>query len=318
MTSDGSWSGDGEPIDTRRRGDRLRPLGRPTQPEQRVGGSGRHRRREVDLRQVRSTTWAHGAIGADAPTRPWPPCAVGRRGSSPGASTRPMPPGITVMPSGPATACRRTTTWAVSTRPPRGTPARSASSSPAPSGASSQAACPSGRSTAAGQEPAQRRVLEHARAVGVGQHDAALRARRRAGPGTPDVAGRAALDRIDGASSAAGGRRRRSGRARRACAATTRPLRTTRSAPSTRWKPSSAGQRRVLDVGRVVDAAGEQHDARAGDGRRARPGRRRTSAGKPLIDARSVLPPGAEQLVGDARHHRPVEQRVARDRSARR
>ena len=66
----------------------------------------------------------------------------------------------------------------------------------------------------------------------------------------------------------------------------------------------------MLHVAGVVDAAGEQHDARArhvgvGDQRVAQLGREPGQRG----DVAELL--GAEQLVGDAEHRRAIEQRVA-------
>ena len=106
----------------------------------------------------------------------------------------------------------------------------------------------------------------------------------------------------------AGGRARRSARARRACAATA-------AAGARRGRRPRRGEAelhreiRVVDVRRMVDAAGEHDDARArlGDGRRARAQLRRERAIEATRDV-------ASSSADDARHHRPVEQRVAEAR----
>ena len=81
-------------------------------PSQNIASAAR-----VGTEATRSTCGSGATTGGAARSAPsthtsFARRAVGRRGSSPSFRTRPLPPAITVTPSGPATACRRITTWA--------------------------------------------------------------------------------------------------------------------------------------------------------------------------------------------------------------
>ena len=91
--------------------DELGPLERPPGPEQRLGGAGRDRGDEVDLRQRLAPAASDG--GATVPPMTQTSlavAAVGTFGSSPGLSTRALAPCITSILRSEATSCSRTTT----------------------------------------------------------------------------------------------------------------------------------------------------------------------------------------------------------------
>ena len=229
--------------------------------------------------------------------------ADGRRGSSPGSSTRPLPPAITVTPWGPATACRRTTTLALTTWPDRnaGTPARTSS----PRAEASIGAAPVSPSTAAAQYGARAGSSSTPEpwplASTTPPSDEAS-----ASPGTPVLAGRdrvehgvgqPAVDDVDGVEPAQ--------RAQPQAPAPNDEVGTFHEV-----EPERPGERRVLDVGRILDPAGQQHDAGAADGGQGRQGVAQLG-GEPT-DRRQVTGAlGPEELRRDAGHDGAVEQRVA-------
>ena len=151
------------------------------------------------------------------------------------------------------------------------------------------------------------RVLDDPGTVGVGQYDTTFR-RHQEQPGHTGGARRAQLDRVH--------------RRIREAAVDDVDLVEPAKRPQPQSAPAhdeigrlgeveteQAGQRGVLDVGRVSDAAGQQHDARAGH-RRQR-GEVMTDLGRETADWSEVA--GAlrpEQLGGDARHCGAVDDRV--------
>ena len=232
--------------------------------------------------------------------------ADGRRGSSPGSSTRPLPPAITVTPSGPATACRRTTTLALTTWPARnaGTPARTSS----PRDEAERRRRSGEPLDRRGPERRERRILEHTRTVAVGEHHTALRRGQRE-PGHAGAAGRAGLDGVEhGVGQAAVDDVDRVEPAERAQPQAPPP--NDEVGTFHEVEPERPGERRVLDVGGILDPAGQQHDARAADGGEGRQGVAQLG-GEPA-DRRQVTGAlGPEQLGRDACHDGAVEQRVA-------
>ena len=146
--------------------------------------------------------------------------AVGRRGSSPSARTRPLPPAITVMPSGPATACSRITTSGGAD------PALAERRHGGQRGARLEdrqvEAMPVEPLDGGRPERREQRVLEHPASVGVGQDDAALGGREQQAGHARSCSWRS--PRSGPPPHPPGdGRRRRWDRARRACAATPVP-----------------------------------------------------------------------------------------------
>jgi hypothetical protein len=257
VVSDGSvWRR--EATDAGGLGDGLGPLGGTAEPEQRVGGARRHRRREVDLRQrchghrCSPRRADHPHVLRHAPG--WPAWVVAVA-QDPAVATRhhadAAGAGDGVETDDDARRRRPT----VAERRPRLRIVGGGERAQAERGAGEtrDRILPPRR---------QRGVLDDARAVGVGQHDPTIH-RRQQEPGHARGARRAQLDRVH--------RRIRQPAVDDvdAVQAAERPqpqpaLANDEVGGLDEVEPEQPGERRVLDISGVVDAAGQQHDARAG------------------------------------------------------
>ena len=232
--------------------------------------------------------------------------AVGCRGSSPGASTRPVPPGSTATFDPSSTANIRNTTDASPSGPPAsgvvGTRVNAVDDPAQPR--QRRDAAGRTRSIAASTNGRQLRRLDDTRPVRIGERHAA-RPHRLQHAGTPERSVRRDLERIDG----------------RVLEPPVQHV--DRLEPVERAQPhpplahDEVGaldemhaelhrEVRVVDVRRMVETAREHDDARARLGRRSSqrpPHRARVAGDRGDLVAR-------HHVRHDTRHHRPVEQRV--------